>query len=241
MSGGPVGEQASSVTSNAAMIGEQSAIDRPYAGAYPSQYASGGRFPPGFVWGMGTAAYQIEGAWNEDGRGLSIWDTYSGSGSYTANRGHEVPGDTGEVACDHYHRMKEDVRLAVSLGLKHYRFSISWPRVLPKGTIVGGVNAKGIAFYHELIDELLAHGIEPYVTLYHWDLPQALQTPQLRGWLDKAIVPLFRAYAELCFHEYGSKVKYWVTFNEAWTFVVLGYGTGSKAPGRPYTNISTYP
>ena len=236
MSGGPVG-QSHTVTSSAG----SSAIPKPYLGAYPSQYASGGQFPPDFVWGMGTAAYQIEGAWNEDGRGLSIWDTYSGSTGYAPNPKHEVPGDTGMVACDHYHRYKEDVQLAVSLGLKHYRFSISWPRVLPNGTLAGGVNAKGVQFYHNLIDELLKYGIEPYVTLYHWDLPLALQTPRLRGWLDKAIVPHFRAYAELCFREYGPKVKYWVTFNEAWTFIVLGYGTGSKAPGEPYTNISTYP
>ena len=99
-------------------------------GSYPSEYASGGTFPPGFVWGMGTASYQIEGGWNEDGRGMSIWDTFSGSGG-KPNPGHEVPGDTGEVACDHYHRFRDDVKLAVSLGLKHYRFSIAWPRLLP--------------------------------------------------------------------------------------------------------------
>ena len=216
-------------------------IAKPYLGAYPSAYASGGAFPPGFVWGMGTAAYQIEGAWDEDGRGPSIWDVFSGAGSYEPNKGHEVKGDSGAVACDHYHNMRQDVQLAVSLGLKNYRFSIAWPRLLPNGTLSGGINPKGVQFYHDLIDELRAHRIEPYVTLYHWDLPQALQTPSLRGWLDRAIVPLFRDYAELCFKEYGGKVKYWTTFNEAWTFTVLGYGTGSKAPGAPYTNIATYP
>ena len=230
MSGGPVGHP--HYVAPPLPIGSKSNIQPPYVGAYPTAYASGGKFPPGFVWGMGTAAYQIEGAWNEDGRGLSIWDTYSGSGEYAANPGHEVPGDTGEVACDHYHRMKEDVKLMKDLGLKHYRFSIAWPRLLPQGTLAGGINPKGVAFYHSLIDELRANGIEPYVTLYHWDLPLALQKSTLKGWLDRSIVPLFKDYARLCFKEYGSKVKYWVTFNEAWTFIVLGYGTGSKAPGR---------
>jgi beta-glucosidase/6-phospho-beta-glucosidase/beta-galactosidase len=218
-----------------------SRIATPYTGVYPTSYASGLAFPDDFVWGMGTAAYQIEGGWNEGGRGLSIWDVFSGSGDFEPNPGHELKHDTGEVACDHYHRVKEDVKLAASLGLKSYRFSIAWPRLMPNGTLAGGVNAEGVRFYHGLIDELIAHGITPYVTLYHWDLPQALQTPSLRGWLDRAIVPLFRAFAELCFREYGGKVKYWTTFNEAWTFTVLGYGTGSKAPGRPYTNIARYP
>jgi len=213
----------------------------PYVGAYPSSYVPGGKFPEGFVWGLGTAAYQIEGAWNEDGRGPSIWDTFSGSGDYEPNVGHEVKGDSGAVTCDHYHRMEEDVKLMASLGLKNYRFSISWPRLLPAGTLAGGINQAGVAFYHRLIDALIAHGITPFVTLFHWDLPEALQTPQLRGWLDRAIVPLFRDFAELCFNQYAGKVRYWTTFNEAWTFTVLGYGTGSKAPGRPYIDIGTFP
>ena len=150
----------------------------PYNGAYPSSYAPGGQFPDDFVWGLGTAAYQIEGAWNEDGRGVSIWDTFSGSGSLEPNEGHEVKGDSGAVTCDHYHRMEEDVKLMASLGLKNYRFSIAWPRLLPNGTLAGGINQKGVDFYHRLIDALKAHGIEPFVTLYHWDLPQALQYVQ---------------------------------------------------------------
>ena len=218
-----------------------SRITTPYTGKYPSAYVSGLTFPDGFVWGLGTAAYQIEGGWNEGGRGLSIWDVFSGSGDFRPNPGHEEKDDTGEVACDHYHRVKQDVELAASLGLKNYRFSIAWPRLLPNGTLAGGINAEGVQFYHGLIDELIAKGITPYVTLYHWDLPQALQTPSLRGWLDRAIVPLFRDFAKLCFREYGGKVKYWTTFNEAWTFTVLGYGSGSKAPGRPYTDIAHYP
>jgi beta-glucosidase len=213
----------------------------PYRGLYPSSYVPGGKFPDDFIWGLGTAAYQIEGAWDEDGRGPSIWDTFSGAGSYEPNEGHEVKSDSGAVTCDHYHRMEEDVRLMASLGLKNYRFSISWPRLLPTGTLAGGINQKGVAFYHRLIDALRAHGITPFVTLFHWDLPQALQTPALRGWLDRRIVPHFRVFAELCFEQYGDKVRYWTTFNEAWTFTVLGYGTGSKAPGRPYIDISTFP
>ena len=151
-----------------------SALSLPYVGTYPSRYVAGGAFPANFTWGLGTASYQIEGAWDEDGRGVSIWDTFSGSGNSAPNPGHEVKGDTGAVACDHYHRVKEDVALMVSLGLRNYRFSIAWPRLLPNGTTAGGVNTKGVDFYHTLIDELLAKDIEPWVTLYHWDLPQAL-------------------------------------------------------------------
>ena len=213
----------------------------PYHGAYPTRYAPGLSFPDDFVWGLGTAAYQIEGAWDEDGRGASIWDRFSGAGSFEPSEGHEVKADSGAVTCDHYHRMKDDVALMAQLGLKNYRFSIAWPRLLPNGTRAGGVNQKGVDFYRRLIAELRAHGIEPYVTLFHWDLPDALQRPALPGWLDKAIVPLFRAYAELCFELYGDQVKYWTTFNEAWTFTVLGYGTGSKAPGKPYTDMARFP
>ncbi|KAL1529113.1 hypothetical protein AB1Y20_000073 [Prymnesium parvum] len=217
------------------------AITLPYQGAYPSAYAHGGKFPRGFVWGTGTAAYQIEGAWDEDGRGRSIWDTFSGAGGATPNPGHEVVGDTGDTACDHYHRYAEDVELMVELGLTNYRFSLAWPRLLPNGTLSGGVNQRGVDFYNRLIDALLAHGIQPYVTLYHWDLPEALQTAQLPGWLDPRLPAIFEEYATLCFRLFGDRVKFWTTFNEAWTFLVLGYGSGSKAPGRPYTDIGSYP
>ena len=140
---------------------------KPYFGNYPSSYVSGGGFPNGFVWGLGTAAYQIEGAWDEDGRGVSIWDTFSGSGDLEPNEGHEVKADSGAVTCDHYHRMEQDVELMARLGLKNYRFSIAWPRLLPNGTIEGGVNHKGLDFYHRLIRKLKEHGIEPYVTLLY--------------------------------------------------------------------------
>ena len=199
---------------------QYASIATPYRGAYPATYAPGGKFPKDFVWGTGTAAYQIEGAWNEGGRGRSIWDTFSGAGGAPANQGHEVIGDTGDSACDHYHKYREDVKLMVELGLKNYRFSIAWPRLLPKGTKAGGINQQGVDFYNALIDELLAHGIEPYVTLYHWDLPEALQTAEMPGWLDKRLVPLFEDYATLCFELFGDRVKYWTTFNEAWTFLV---------------------
>jgi len=218
------------------------AFPQPYrSGAYPSAYATGGVFPEGFVWGLGTAAYQIEGAWDEDGRGRSIWDTFSGSGDAEPNPGHEVRGDSGAVTCDHYHRMEADVQLMAELGLKNYRFSLAWPRILPNGTLAGGINQKGVDFYRRLLTQLRAHGIEPFVTLYHWDLPQSLQTPSLPGWLDPSLVPLFREYAALCFELFGDQVVYWTTFNEAWTFTVLGYGTGSKAPGVPYADARSNP
>ena len=194
----------------------------PYSGIYPKEYARDLAFPEGFVWGLGTAAYQIEGAWNEGGRGRSIWDTFSGAGGGTPNKGHEVVGDNGDVACDHYHRWKEDVALMKSLGLKSYRFSISWPRLLPNGTLAGGVNQEAVQFYNALIDELLASGITPYVTLYHWDLPETLQTASLQGWLDKRLIKLFEEYATLCFGLFGDRVKKWTTFNGVASLASLG-------------------
>lgn len=227
-------------------LGAQSALPYhgsalPYHGVYPTEYPRGGKFPADFVWGTGTASYQIEGAWNEDGRGRSIWDTFSGAGGAPPNQGHEVIGDNGDTACDFYHRYREDIKLMVELGLKSFRFSIAWPRLLPNGTLAGGINQKGVDFYNRVIEELLVHGIEPYVTLYHWDLPEALQTQKLPGWLDKRLVPLFEDYAKLCYDLFGDRVKFWTTFNEARTFVVYGYGKGSKAPGRPYIDIGTHP
>ena len=184
------------------------AFPQPYrSGAYPSAYTTGGLFPEGFVWGLGTAAYQIEGAWDEDGRGMSIWDTFSGSGDAEPNPGHEVSGDSGAVTCDHYHRMEADVQLMAEIGLKNYRFSLAWPRILPNGTLAGGINQKGVEFYRRLLAQLRAHGIEPFITLYHWDLPQTLQTPSHPGWLDRGLVPLFREYAALCFEVRGRQPK----------------------------------
>ncbi|XP_076434590.1 lactase/phlorizin hydrolase-like [Babylonia areolata] len=190
-----------------------------------------GSFPKDFVWAAATAAYQVEGGWNADGKGESNWDAFSHAG------GHIDGGDTGDVACDSYHNYMQDVRMLQDLGVSHYRFSISWPRVLPDGTLQSR-NKAGIDYYHRLIDALLAAGIQPMVTLYHWDLPNALQ--KAGGWLVESIVPLYRDYADLCFREYGDKVKLWITFNEPWVFSVLGYGTGEMAPGGRKPDTDPY-
>ncbi len=181
------------------------------------------KFPEGFVWGSATSSYQIEGAHNIDGKGPSIWDAFC----TIPNRVYQ--GDDGSVAIDHYHRYKADVALMKSLGLKAYRFSISWPRVMPAGK--GQVNEAGLQFYSDLIDELLANDITPWVTLYHWDLPLALQTEE-DGWLNSAIVNYFADYATLCFERFGDRVKHWITLNEPWVVSILGYGQGVFAPGR---------
>jgi beta-glucosidase len=179
------------------------------------------KFPDGFLWGAATAAYQIEGAWNEDGKGESIWDRY------THRSGTICDGDTGDVACDHYHRLEEDVNLMKALGLKAYRFSISWPRVLPGG--FGQVNSRGLDFYSRLVDLLLEAGIQPVVTLYHWDLPQAIQ--DLDGWGNRQTTDWFCQYARLVFDTLGDRVRTWATFNEPWIVAFLGHGQGIFAPG----------
>ncbi|HOT97041.1 MAG TPA: GH1 family beta-glucosidase [bacterium] len=181
------------------------------------------RFPEGFTWGAATSSYQIEGGWLEGGRGLSIWD------AFTHTPGRIDGGATGDIACDHFHRWREDVGLMAQLGIKAYRFSIAWPRIQPAGR--GPANEAGIRFYSELIDALLDHGIEPWVTLYHWDLPLALQL-ELDGWLNPVLADLFREYAGLCFDRFGDRVKHWITLNEPWVAAVLGYGQGLFAPGR---------
>ncbi len=180
-------------------------------------------FPPDFVWGTATSSYQIEGAHDVDGKGPSIWDAFSSIPGKIKN------GDTGDISIDHYHRMKEDVALIKSLGFNAYRFSISWPRIIPQGR--GKVNEAGIEFYNNLIDELLAHGITPWITLYHWDLPLALQF-EMDGWMSKEIVGCFADYARLCFQRFGDRVKNWITLNESWVVAILGHGQGVFAPGR---------
>ena len=201
-----------------------------------------GVFPHGFSWGSATAAFQVEGAWNEDGKGPSIWDHFTGGDGSPPNKGMEAGwGQNASVACDHYHRWREDIALMVSLGMKNYRFSISWPRLLPKGTLKGGINEAGVRFYSKLIDELRKNGIEPYVTIFHWDLPLALQTESLAGWLDPRLQDYFADFAELCFKRFGGRVHRWITINEPWTFATLGYGQGMHAPGRPVAEISTGP
>ncbi|GEM49025.1 GH1 family beta-glucosidase [Deinococcus cellulosilyticus] len=185
-------------------------------------------FPRTFKWGTATAAYQIEGAAHEDGRGISIWDVFS----YTP--GNVKKGDSGDVACDHYHRYAEDFRLMKDLGMNSYRLSIAWPRILPKGR--GEVNEKGLAFYDHLIDELLKHGIEPFVTLYHWDLPQALQ--QLGGWANRDTVDAFEEYTRIVVNRLGDRVKNWITHNEPWCAAFLGHGAGVHAPGLKDVGVS---
>lgn len=178
-------------------------------------------FKKDFAWGVATASYQIEGAWNEEGRGLSVWDVFS------HEPGNVECGHTGDVACDHYHRYKEDVALMRELGIKAYRFSICWSRIFPDGT--GEINEKGVKFYSDLIDELLANGIEPYVTLFHWDYPYELH--KKGGWLNDESVKWFSDYAAKISELYSDRVKYFITFNEPQCFVGSGYLTGYHAPG----------
>jgi len=180
-----------------------------------------GAFPSDFLWGAATASYQIEGAAQEDGRGPSIWDVFS------RIPGKVYRGDTGDVADDHYHRVQEDVALMAELGLDVYRFSIAWPRIFPQGT--GAVNVKGLDFYDRLVDTLLAHGITPLATLYHWDLPLVLQ--EQGGWLVRDTAHAFADYAEVVAQRLGDRVEWWTTHNEPWCTAYLGYGTGYHAPG----------
>ncbi|MEM9158602.1 MAG: GH1 family beta-glucosidase [Verrucomicrobiota bacterium] len=181
------------------------------------------QFPENFVWGVAAAAYQIEGAWNEDGRGPSIWDAFS----QTPGKTHE--GDTGNVACDHYHRYEEDAFRMKEMGISAYRLSISWSRVTPQGR--GEVNEKGVEFYNRLIDCLLENGITPWVTLFHWDLPLSLQL-EMDGFLNPEIADCFEEFGRLCFERFGDRVKHWITLNEPWCSAVLGHGQGYFAPGR---------
>jgi beta-glucosidase len=178
-------------------------------------------FPKGFLWGASTAAYQIEGAANEDGRGLSIWDTFS------HQPGKTLGGDTGDVACDHYHRWPADVALMRELGIGAYRLSIAWPRILPEGR--GSTNPKGLEFYDRLIDAVMTDGIEPWVCLYHWDLPQALE--DRGGWQNRDVASWFADYAAHTVRRLGDRVKHWASFNEPNAAAVFGYGEGVHAPG----------
>jgi beta-glucosidase len=180
------------------------------------------RFPDGFLWGVATAAYQIEGATHVDGRGESIWDRFVRIPGNVRN------GDTADVACDHYHRWEQDLDLLADLGVDAYRFSIAWPRILPQGT--GAPNPRGLAFYRGLAEGLRERGIRPLATLYHWDLPQALYARG--GWASRDSIEWFAHYARLCFDALGDIVDDWVTINEPWVVAVLGHAQGTKAPGR---------
>ena len=178
-------------------------------------------FPENFLWGVAASAYQIEGAYNEDGKGESIWDRF------THWQAHILNGDNGNVACDHYHRMPEDVALIKELGIPSYNFTISWARILPQGR--GTVNPKGLDFYDRLVDELLSAGIHPLATLYHWEFPQALE--DLGGWPNRDSTDWFAEYARVVFAKLGNRVSMWSTFCEPWVSAFLGYGTGLHAPG----------
>uniref|UniRef100_A0A673LYX8 Lactase n=1 Tax=Sinocyclocheilus rhinocerous TaxID=307959 RepID=A0A673LYX8_9TELE len=188
-----------------------------------------GHFPEGFIWSTATAAYQIEGAWRADGKGLSIWDKFA----HTALKISQ--DENGDIACDSYNKIAEDINSLKTLRVNHYRFSISWPRIMPDGT-TRKINEAGLNYYHRLVDALLAANIKPQVTLYHWDLPQALQ--DVGGWENDTIVERFRDYSDVVFNSLGDKVKFWITINEPYNVAMIGHGYGSAAPGisfRPGT------
>ncbi|WP_295218582.1 GH1 family beta-glucosidase [Ruminococcus sp.] len=178
------------------------------------------KFAENFLWGTASAAYQIEGAYLEDGKGLNIWDAYCQEGNRVAH------SENGNVACDHYHHFREDVKMMREMGIKNYRFSINWTRILPEGT--GKINEKGLQFYSDLVDELLANGIEPLVTLFHWDYPLALH--QKGGWLNRESSDWFAEYAKVVVDALSDRVKYWMTINEPQVFIGCGYAIGKFAP-----------
>ncbi len=179
------------------------------------------RFPDGFLWGTATSSYQIEGAWQEDGKGESIWDRFAHT------PGNVIDGSNGDVACDHYRRWQDDIGLMQSMGLEAYRFSIAWPRILPQGT--GAINQAGLDFYSRLVDGLLAADITPFVTLYHWDLPQAIQDQG--GWPSRDSVEAFVEYADVVSRHLGDRVTNWITHNEPWCIAFLSHQIGEHAPG----------
>ncbi len=180
-----------------------------------------GKFPEGFIWGSATSAYQIEGGWDADGKGESIWDKFA----------HDCRCnncENGDVACDSYNQYETDVNLLKDLGVSHYRFSLSWPRIMPTGE--GDVNEAGLQYYDNLIDALIEAGIEPVITLYHWDLPQYLQE-EYGGWENDTLADLFNTYADICYERYADRVNMWITFNEPYVVCWLGYGINVFAPG----------
>ncbi|MDQ7863464.1 family 1 glycosylhydrolase [Peribacillus frigoritolerans] len=177
------------------------------------------RFPDDFLWGSASAAYQVEGAWNEDGKGLSVWDIYA------KKKGTTYEGTNGDVAVDHYHRYREDIALMAEMGLKAYRFSVAWSRIYPEGK--GKINEAGLRFYDELINDLLKHGIEPILTVYHWDVPQALME-EYGAWESREIIRDFNEYCITLFKRFGGRVKYWVTLNEQNVFI--GFRIPYRAP-----------
>ncbi|XP_001637902.2 lactase/phlorizin hydrolase [Nematostella vectensis] len=190
-----------------------------------------GQFPESFIWGVATAAHQIEGAWNEDGKGPNIWDAFSHKTGNIHNN------ENADIACDSYHKTDEDIQLLKSLGVSHYRFSISWARLLPDG-LPDVVNKSGVEYYNRVIDKLLAVNIQPVVTLYHFDLPQALQDKG--GWLNSRVIEWFAGYARVCFKLFGDRVRLWLTINEPHEEALNGYGYGNFAPGIKRLDTAPY-
>lgn len=187
-------------------------------------------FPSGFLWGTSTGAFNIEGAWAEDGKGESIWDQFG-------HAGHVYMNQTADVACDSYYKTSYDIYLLRGLHPQLYKFSLSWPRILPAGT-TETINSKGVDYYNQLINRLLESNIEPMVTLFHWDLPQALQV--LGGWQNDSIIDAFVNYADFCFATFGDRVKFWITFHEPWVISYAGYGTGEHPPGITDPGVASY-
>ncbi|CAH1787043.1 unnamed protein product [Owenia fusiformis] len=191
-----------------------------------------GDFPEDFIWSSATSSYQIEGGWNASGKGVNIWDTFCHS--YNG----KVEGNaTGDIACDSFNNWRQDVEMLKFLGVQFYRFSISWARIFPDGTNAT-INEAGIKYYSDLIDALIAANIKPFVTLYHWDLPQTLQ--DFGGWENETMIEYFNQYAIICFQRYGDRVKHWLTFNEPWVVAWQGYGEGSFAPGIVSPGVAVY-
>src|SRR5262245_36556561 len=237
----PISRRDLAKAASAASLGALAAASSSRAGiahAQPARTSSAQpsnarEFPKGFYWGVATSSYQIEGAWNEDGKGPSIWDSFAHTAGKIKN------GDTGDVANDHYHRYKEDVALMKDIGATAYRFSIAWPRIFPQGT--GTPNAKGVDFYKRLTDELRAKGIEPFATLYHWDLPQTLQD-KYRGWVSKDTAKAFADYGGYIAGQLGDRVKYYFTINEFASFVEGGYqGLEVKLGGGKTAHLGAAP
>ncbi|KAK6148516.1 hypothetical protein DH2020_019428 [Rehmannia glutinosa] len=183
-------------------------------------------FPKDFVFGSGTGAYQVEGAALECGKSVGVWDDFT-----LRTPGRILDGSNGNVACDTYNKFKEDIKMMKKMGLDAYRFSISWPRILPGGRCSAGINREGIDYYNNVIDTVLAHGMKPYVTIFHWNLPHCLEK-EYDGFKSKRVVADFREFAELCFWEFGDRVKWWTTVNEPWTYAVNGYVKGNFPPSQ---------
>lgn len=189
-------------------------------------------FPEDFLFGVATAAYQIEGAWDEDGKGENIWD------SFTHEHSEDIEDHSnGDIACDSYHKVEEDIALIKNLGVDYYRFSLSWSRILPKGYSYS-VNEAGVAYYNKLIDGLIEAGIKPMVTLYHWDLPEVFQ--DLGGWPNELIADYFEDYAKVAFERFADRVDHWITFNEPYNVCYQGYGSVQKAPALNMTGFADY-